>query len=410
MRGRGRRRREMPAAVRPRTGGNWQPGHRRARGGRAVTPAELLALLRTWDAVLTTRGGKLFVSAPKGVLTPGTPSALAAAQGGASEPRLLVAHVPHGGGRRTKRRGFNDPHKSSAIRTPTFPLLLRRAPWQARWPRLSHRPLRFQLRRLAPQSVPSLLERLTRRVRSCRNSAGIVDFHSKMSQPVPCDTRAERVPPWQSVPGNASHPAIPGASVTPEGKSPDHVVPPAYATQGPPTSSRTVVLLDFETRSLVDLSHVGGRAYAEHPSTEVLCLVARLPNGAWVHWVPGTPAPETLLDEVAKRTPIVAHNGLGFDRHIWGRLGWPPATWIGQPSSGPFSPVFQAVWMALAQRSSVSPGRRRPPTDPGAEPARPSDRPVLRDHRGPACPRSALLPFGRRVVGPTLGGDSRSTH
>jgi len=88
------------------------------------------------------------------------------------------------------------------------------------------------------------------------------------------------------------------------------------------------VFLDFETRSLAQLKEVGGRRYARHPSTEALCLVARMPDGSVLEWRRGDPPPARLFAAVAAGHPLVAHNGMKFDRHIWNRLGWPPATWI----------------------------------------------------------------------------------
>lgn len=90
----------------------------------------------------------------------------------------------------------------------------------------------------------------------------------------------------------------------------------------------TPVFLDFETRSTVKLKGVGSRQYANHADTEVLCLVALLPGGAWIEWVPGMAEPQALFDAIADGVPLVAHNGEGFDRLIWNRLGWPKAQWI----------------------------------------------------------------------------------
>jgi hypothetical protein len=44
------------------------------------------------------------------------------------------------------------------------------------------------------------------------------------------------------------------------------------------------VLFDLETRSAIDLKAVGGRAYARHPSTKILTLVAQIDrvNHCWV--------------------------------------------------------------------------------------------------------------------------------
>ncbi|HEY2406356.1 MAG TPA: hypothetical protein VGI10_10145, partial [Polyangiaceae bacterium] len=50
--------------------------------------------------------------------------------------------------------------------------------------------------------------------------------------------------------------------------------------------SLDVFFLDFETRSLASLRKLGGRAYAEHETTEVLCAVFRLPDGQTIEWQP----------------------------------------------------------------------------------------------------------------------------
>lgn len=88
------------------------------------------------------------------------------------------------------------------------------------------------------------------------------------------------------------------------------------------------IFVDIETRSLAHLRWLGGRAYAAHPSTEVLCVVALMPNGTFIDWLPDDGPPNELLDAVRRGVPLVAHNGLGFDRFIWERLGWAPARWV----------------------------------------------------------------------------------
>lgn len=88
------------------------------------------------------------------------------------------------------------------------------------------------------------------------------------------------------------------------------------------------VVVDFETRSLAPLREVGGRKYANHPSTEAICMVARMPDGDVIVWNTGEPPPPALMTAVAGGTPLVAHNANTFDRFIWEALGWPPAIWI----------------------------------------------------------------------------------
>lgn len=74
---------------------------------------------------------------------------------------------------------------------------------------------------------------------------------------------------------------------------------------------------------------VGTPAYAEHPSTEVLCLYYNLKDGHGRRaWLPGTPNPEPLLAYIRGGGLIEAWN-TGFEFWIWNmvcvrRLGWPP--------------------------------------------------------------------------------------
>lgn len=87
-------------------------------------------------------------------------------------------------------------------------------------------------------------------------------------------------------------------------------------------------VVDFETRSLAPLREVGGRKYASHPSTQAICMVARMPDGTSVVWKNGDPPPPLLMAAVKGGAPLVAHNASTFDRFIWEMLGWPPAVWI----------------------------------------------------------------------------------
>lgn len=87
-----------------------------------------------------------------------------------------------------------------------------------------------------------------------------------------------------------------------------------------------LVFVDFETRSRASLKKVGGRAYALHPSTEVICAVLCTVDGATDTrqiWIGSNPP------SLKKSFAGVAHNAIGFDRHIWARLKWPePERWI----------------------------------------------------------------------------------
>lgn len=86
--------------------------------------------------------------------------------------------------------------------------------------------------------------------------------------------------------------------------------------------------LDFETRSKCVLGGKGGRgmyAYAEDPSTDVLCLAVKINDQAPKLWVPDKFKPmcslplisdEELLDTVNGADILTAHN-IPFERCIW---------------------------------------------------------------------------------------------
>lgn len=73
-----------------------------------------------------------------------------------------------------------------------------------------------------------------------------------------------------------------------------------------------MIHIDFETYSEADLSN-GVHVYAEHPSTEVLCL-------AWDGglWVPGKPIPQELLTRLQNEQLAAWH--AQFERTIWNNV------------------------------------------------------------------------------------------
>ena len=76
------------------------------------------------------------------------------------------------------------------------------------------------------------------------------------------------------------------------------------------------------------LALVGAPVYAEHPSTEVLCLAYDLKDGRGERlWRPGDTPPLDLFQYIAAGRFAEAHNS-GFEFYIWhyvcaGRMGWP---------------------------------------------------------------------------------------
>lgn len=87
----------------------------------------------------------------------------------------------------------------------------------------------------------------------------------------------------------------------------------------------TPIHVDFETRSKADLKKVGGRVYAAHPTTQVICAVIRCPFCGEETRTDCTAIPYCLFHE---EFDACAHNAHGFDKHVWRRLGWPePRKW-----------------------------------------------------------------------------------
>jgi DNA polymerase len=87
------------------------------------------------------------------------------------------------------------------------------------------------------------------------------------------------------------------------------------------------ITIDFETYSEAELKKCGAWRYAEHTTTEILCLAYSI-NGAEPDlWHPGYKYPAGLLDCINRGAIIDAHN-VGFERAIWEnvcvkRMGWP---------------------------------------------------------------------------------------
>lgn len=92
------------------------------------------------------------------------------------------------------------------------------------------------------------------------------------------------------------------------------------------------VYLDFETRSEVDIRKVGAWAYAEHPSTQIICLAYSLGEGVELIKEPYRAMsykPISLLESFAAQSSVnfEAHNAF-FEQAIWHnimhkRLKWP---------------------------------------------------------------------------------------
>jgi DNA polymerase len=99
----------------------------------------------------------------------------------------------------------------------------------------------------------------------------------------------------------------------------------ALNSQVPPGSQALVI--DFETRSVLDLRKVGAAKYAEHPATDFWCVCFTLDGQTVLRWVPGDPVPLEIVGACLDPDCLfIAHNA-GFERTLWplltGRYGWP---------------------------------------------------------------------------------------
>lgn len=84
-----------------------------------------------------------------------------------------------------------------------------------------------------------------------------------------------------------------------------------------------IISLDFETYSECDIRKAGAFAYADHPSTEVICLAWALDDEPPVLWTPDMPAPTDLFRLIEKGAEVWAWNSF-FELAIWERvLHWP---------------------------------------------------------------------------------------
>ena len=86
--------------------------------------------------------------------------------------------------------------------------------------------------------------------------------------------------------------------------------------------------IDFETFSESDLRKVGSYVYAQHPSTDVLCLCYAIDDGPVQLWIPGDEASTELLAHIVEGGNVIGHNVAGFEHLIWNHVmglkyGWP---------------------------------------------------------------------------------------
>jgi DNA polymerase len=87
------------------------------------------------------------------------------------------------------------------------------------------------------------------------------------------------------------------------------------------------VVVDFETRSVLDLKKFGAAKLAEHPSTDFWVVCFTRDGQTVLRWCPGDPVPAEIIAACADPDYLfVAHNAF-FERTLWPlltvRYGWP---------------------------------------------------------------------------------------
>jgi DNA polymerase len=104
-----------------------------------------------------------------------------------------------------------------------------------------------------------------------------------------------------------------------------------------------VLIIDFETRSKVDLKTAGAYTYAQDPSTEILCMGWRCGiNGESGVWFPGDPVPKEVRRALRTKACLIAAWNANFDRLIW------------DDCEHPFGDLPLSRWLCLSATARVN--------------------------------------------------------
>ena len=89
----------------------------------------------------------------------------------------------------------------------------------------------------------------------------------------------------------------------------------------------TVLHIDFETRSTVDLRETGAHVYMEDATTDIWCAAYAFDDGPVELWTPGAPCPREIREHVESGGELAAWNAqferLGWRHILTPRYGWP---------------------------------------------------------------------------------------
>lgn len=81
----------------------------------------------------------------------------------------------------------------------------------------------------------------------------------------------------------------------------------------------TILHIDFETRSTVDLKNVGLDNYARRPTTDVWCMAYAFDDEDVELWMPGEPILQRVVEHVQDGGLVYAHNA-AFEWAIWNHI------------------------------------------------------------------------------------------
>src|SRR5574341_550790 len=81
-----------------------------------------------------------------------------------------------------------------------------------------------------------------------------------------------------------------------------------------------LLFIDFETRSLLDLTEVGLHRYARHPSTSPWCMSFALNDDEPIVWLPSNKnLPPWIQKHIQDGLPVIAHSA-AFELEVWNEI------------------------------------------------------------------------------------------
>lgn len=88
-----------------------------------------------------------------------------------------------------------------------------------------------------------------------------------------------------------------------------------------------LLFIDFETRSLLDLTEVGLHRYARHPSTSPWCMSFALNDDEPIVWLPSNKnLPPWIQKHIQDGLPVIAHSA-AFELEVWNEIMVPRNDW-----------------------------------------------------------------------------------